>query len=146
MDAAAQERITGILKSASITPNAQYPDADRLVVRLPSAEDQQKARSAIQTAAQGDYVIALTRESRMPQWMRAVGLSPMALGLDLRGGVQFLYEVDVAGSIGQALDRWGRSGQKASTALLGYPRGSRRSVSNGNDDGGALRHAAIVLA
>jgi preprotein translocase subunit SecD len=103
MDAAAQERISGLLKSANITPNAQYPDADRLVVRLASVEDQQKARSAIQSV--GEYVVALTRESRMPQWMRSVGLSPMALGLDLRGGVQFLYEVDVAGSVGQALER-----------------------------------------
>jgi len=105
MDSAAQERVTGILKSANITPNAEYTTDDRLVVRLDSPEAQQKARSSIQTAAPGDYVIALTRESAMPNWMRSIGLDPMPLGLDLRGGVHFVYEVDVQGSIAQALER-----------------------------------------
>jgi preprotein translocase subunit SecD len=105
MAAAVQERISGVLESAGIPSNAQYIEADRLVVRFPSSEAQLKARDAIQQSAAGDYVIALTRESRMPNWMRTVGLSPMSLGLDLRGGVHFLYEVDVEGAVAQALER-----------------------------------------
>jgi preprotein translocase subunit SecD len=105
MDAAAQERVNGILKAANVQPTAQYTNADRLVVRFPSSAEQAKARAAIQSAAAGEYVVALTRESTMPNWMRSIGLNPMALGLDLRGGVHFLYEVDVEGAIGQGVER-----------------------------------------
>lgn len=105
IDAPVQERITGILKGADIQTNEQRIEADRLVVRFAAIDDQLKARDAIQAAAAGDYVIALTRESRMPGWMRSLGLSPMALGLDLRGGVHFLYEVDVDGALAQSLER-----------------------------------------
>ena len=105
MDAAVQERVNGILKAANIQPTAQYTNEDRLVVRFPSSAEQAKARAAIQSAAAGEYVVALTRESTMPNWMRSIGLNPMALGLDLRGGVHFLYEVDVEGAIGQGVER-----------------------------------------
>jgi preprotein translocase subunit SecD len=105
IDASVQERISGILKAANVAAQSQYIDEDRLVVRFASADAQLKARDAIRQAAAGDYVIALTRESSMPNWMRAVGLNPMSLGLDLRGGVHFLYEVDIEGAVGQALER-----------------------------------------
>jgi preprotein translocase subunit SecD len=105
IDAPLQERISGILKAANIPTNSQYIEADRLVVRFPSVEAQTQARDAIHAAAAGQYVVALTRESRMPNWMRKVGLQPMALGLDLRGGVHFLYEVDVDGAVAQSLER-----------------------------------------
>ncbi len=108
IDPAVQERIDGILRGAGIAANAEYIEADRLVLRFPSVDDQLKAREAIQKSAAGDYVIALTRESRMPNWMRKIGLSPMPLGLDLRGGVHFLYEVDVEGAIAQSLERLDR--------------------------------------
>jgi preprotein translocase subunit SecD len=100
-----QERILGIVQGASITPNTHFVQEDRFVVLFPTSEAQTRARDAIQKEGKGDYVVALTRESRMPQWMRRVGLEPMSLGLDLRGGVQFLYEVDVEGAVTQALER-----------------------------------------
>jgi preprotein translocase subunit SecD len=105
IDASVRERVESILASASIVPNAQFIVEDRLVVRVSTSEEQIRARDAIYKAAPGDYVIALTRESRMPDWMRTVGLAPMALGLDLRGGVHFLYEVDIDGAVAQSLER-----------------------------------------
>ncbi|HEY8540472.1 MAG TPA: protein translocase subunit SecD [Steroidobacteraceae bacterium] len=105
MDSATEEQVIGILRTANIPTNAHYIEEDRLVVRFPSVDEQLKARDSIRAAAPGDYIIALTRESRAPSWMRAIGLKPMPLGLDLRGGVQFLYEVDVEGAITQALER-----------------------------------------
>jgi len=105
MDPPAQERVLGLFKTANVPTNAHYLEADRLVVRFPSQQAQTQAREAVHKSAPGEYVIALTRESRMPQWMRSVGLNPMALGLDLRGGVHFLYEVDVAGALTQTLER-----------------------------------------
>jgi preprotein translocase subunit SecD len=108
IDAPVQERITGILKGADIATHGQYVEEDRLVVRFTSAEVQQKARNVLQESGGGDYVVALTRESRMPDWMRVIGLQPMSLGLDLRGGVHFLYEVDVDGAITQSIERLDR--------------------------------------
>lgn len=105
MDPPAQDRVLGMLKSANVPTNAQYLEADRFVVRFPSEQAQSQARETLHKSAPGEYVIALTRESRMPMWMRSVGLSPMALGLDLRGGVHFLYEVDVAGALTQTMER-----------------------------------------
>lgn len=105
MDESARSRIIEILRAADVPMNAQYVADDRLVVRFPSAEVQVRARDAIRKAAPGEYVLALTRESSAPSWMRKVGLTPMALGLDLRGGVHFVYEVDVAGAVAQAIER-----------------------------------------
>jgi preprotein translocase subunit SecD len=132
MDEASQERIVGILRSADVATNAHYTQDDRLVVRFPSADEQLKARDAIRKAAPGDYVIALTRESRMPNWMRAIGLKPMPLGLDLRGGVQFLYEVDVDGAVTQALERLDRD-------IRGQLRDERIPYANVVVDKGAVR-------
>ncbi len=105
IDAGGQERILGILESGQVTHNASYIEEDRLVVRFTSVDDQIKARDAISDAAPGEYIVALTSASRSPAWLRAIGLKPMSLGLDLRGGVHFMYEVDVRAAVEQALQR-----------------------------------------
>ena len=53
----------------------------------------------------GNYIIALTNESTTPHWMQALNAKPMALGLDLRGGVHFLMQVDMKGALDRAADR-----------------------------------------
>jgi len=96
-----QAAVTGILESKGIPVDAAYIDADRLVLRFADVSQQLAARDAIQQAAPREYLIALSQASRMPGWLRATGLKPMSLGLDLRGGVYFLYEVDVNGAVQQ---------------------------------------------
>ncbi len=81
-----------------------YREGDRLVLRFDTVEQQLKAREAIRGAAPRDYLIALSQARAHPAWMRALGLKPMSLGLDLRGGVYFLYEVDVQGAVKQLLE------------------------------------------
>ncbi|MGC3980956.1 MAG: protein translocase subunit SecD [Steroidobacteraceae bacterium] len=103
IDAAGEQRVLDLLKAQSIQPTADYLKDGRLVVRLASEADQGKARAAVQSAAPGEYTLALSKVSSMPEWMRRIGLKPMSLGLDLRGGVHFVYEVDTAGAITQAL-------------------------------------------
>ena len=98
-----QAAVTGILAGKSIPVAAEYREGDRLVLRFDSVEQQQQARDAIRQAAPRDYLIALSQAPRMPDWMRKLGLKPMSLGLDLRGGVYFLYEVDVKGAVTQLL-------------------------------------------
>ncbi|MGE0113286.1 MAG: protein translocase subunit SecD [Steroidobacteraceae bacterium] len=103
MDAAAEQRILDLLKTQGIQPGADYLQDGRLVLRLGNEADQARARSLIQSSSAGEYTIALSRVSSMPEWLRKTGLKPMSLGLDLRGGVHFVYEVDTAGAVTQAL-------------------------------------------
>ncbi|HKR35047.1 MAG TPA: protein translocase subunit SecD [Steroidobacteraceae bacterium] len=105
MDQAAQQRVIGVLDAAKVTPEVSYLQKDRLVLRF--ADDQQRttARDAIIKGTSGDYLVALSSVPRTPEWMRLIGLKPMSLGLDLRGGVHFVYEVDVQGALAQTVER-----------------------------------------
>ena len=95
--------VIGILDAAGIPVEDSYIEEDRLVLRFEEAAQQQAARDTIREQTGRDYLVALSQDSRMPGWMRAIGLKPMSLGLDLRGGVYFLYEVDVVGAVTQLL-------------------------------------------
>jgi preprotein translocase subunit SecD len=99
----AQAAVMGILAQQRIPVDAVYIEGDRLILRFPGAEQRLAARAAIQQGAPREYLIALSQASRMPGWLRATGLKPMSLGLDLRGGVYFLYEVDVIGAVKQLI-------------------------------------------
>ncbi len=103
MDTVAETRVLELLKGQGITPTADYLQEGRLVLRLTSDDAQSKARAALQSSSAGEYTIGLSRISSMPEWMRMLGLKPMSLGLDLRGGVHFVYEVDTQGAIVQAM-------------------------------------------
>ncbi len=103
MEASAEQKVLDVLKAQGVVPRADYLKDGRLVIRLANEADQAKARSVIQSATPGEFTIALSKVSSMPDWMRRIGLRPMSLGLDLRGGVHFVYEVDTAGAVTQAL-------------------------------------------
>ncbi|MCH2557712.1 MAG: protein translocase subunit SecD [Alcanivorax sp.] len=79
------------------------------LVRLDSTNDQLRARQLLSDRLGDDYVVALNLAPTTPQWLRAVGASPMNLGLDLRGGVHFLLQVDMETVIQQRMEAW--SGQ-----------------------------------
>jgi preprotein translocase subunit SecD len=98
-----QASVTAILAAKDLAPDAAWLEGDRLVMRFADVERQLAARDAIVEAAPREHLIALSQAPRMPGWMRAIGLKPMSLGLDLRGGVYFLYEVDVVGAVKQLL-------------------------------------------
>jgi len=95
--------VAGILEQKGIPVQASYTEGDRLILSFADVDHQLAARDAIQQGAPREYLIALSQASRMPGWLRATGLKPMSLGLDLRGGVYFLYEVDVAGAVTQLI-------------------------------------------
>ncbi len=92
-----------VLAGKNIPVEASYVSEDRLVLRFHTVEQQLAARDSLQESSGEDYLIALSHVPRTPAWLRAIGLKPMSLGLDLRGGVHFLYEVDVAGAVKQLL-------------------------------------------
>ena len=96
--------IEQLLKDKGVTPDGAFLDQGRLTLRFASKQDQLKARDMIAEARPSEFTIALSQASRVPDWMRGLGLSPLKLGLDLRGGVYLVYQVDIAGAVRQQLD------------------------------------------
>ncbi len=78
----------------------------RLLVRVSDDNTQLKAADALKRALGRDYVVALNLAPSTPAWLSALGGRPMALGLDLRGGVHFLLEVDIPAAITQTRERY----------------------------------------
>jgi preprotein translocase subunit SecD len=100
------ERVEQVIASQQIEGATPYVDNRRLMVRFPSVDIQLKAADSLRAALGKDYVVALTLTPNTPTWLRALGLRPVPLGLDLRGGVHFLFEVDIATAIRQRLDSY----------------------------------------
>jgi preprotein translocase subunit SecD len=110
-DAQRVERVSQVLERADISFEEIYLKDGRIVVRFASLDEtpstasdnsqsvQQKARELLLSRFKTDTNVALTDASRMPEWMRNMGLEPMSLGLDLRGGVYVLLEVDMDSAI-----------------------------------------------
>ncbi len=97
--------VAQLLKDKGVNPTGAFLEQGRLTLRFASTQDQLKARDLINEARPNQFTIALSKASRVPEWMRNLGLSPMKLGLDLRGGVYLVYQVDVQGAVKQLLDR-----------------------------------------
>ena len=113
VDAAAAERIEAELQEAGVSLEERFVDGDgRLWLRFGAVPAQLAARDLIQRNAEGEFAIALTFASRAPAWLAGLGLEPMSLGLDLRGGMHLVYEVDVAGAVSQLLQRMERDFRK----------------------------------
>ncbi|MDQ0081428.1 MULTISPECIES: protein translocase subunit SecD [Variovorax] len=102
IDAATQARVEGLLKTAGLTPDLLSLEPTAVRARFATTDDQIKARDTLQQALVPDaddpsYVVALNLVSRSPSWLTALHAFPMYLGLDLRGGVDFLLQVDMRG-------------------------------------------------
>ncbi|MEY4557611.1 MAG: hypothetical protein RLY42_786 [Pseudomonadota bacterium] len=113
IDGNMQERIAEILKSAQIEPKGiQFERVGAngtIKVRLNSTDTQLKAKDVLQKSLNPDsndqsYVIALNLISNTPAWLSSMGAMPMYLGLDLRGGVHFLLQVDMRGALQKKLE------------------------------------------
>ncbi|VTU38917.1 preprotein translocase subunit SecD [Variovorax sp. PBL-H6] len=104
IDAGTQARVAEALKAAGLTPDLLTLDANSVRARFATTDDQLKARDVLQRTLVPDpsdppYVVALNLVSRSPAWLTALHAYPMYLGLDLRGGVDFLLQVDMKGAI-----------------------------------------------
>ena len=84
-----------VVEGAGVAPEAAYLQDGRVVIRFLSGADQTKAGERLRGQYQRDANVALTLTPRLPDWVRGLGLTPMSLGLDLRGGVYVLLEVDM---------------------------------------------------
>ncbi|MFN2164801.1 MAG: protein translocase subunit SecD, partial [Anaerolineae bacterium] len=81
-------------------------EGGKLLVRFATSGDQLRGQEAIENSLSDHYRSALTLSADLPGWMRALGLSPMALGLDLRGGIHVVIDVDMDAALDQALERY----------------------------------------
>ncbi len=96
------ERLANIVQTvenAEVTPEAAYIKDGRVVLRFDSVADQRAAEERLRARYSQEASIALTLAPKLPEWVRKLGLDPMSLGLDLRGGVYVLLEVDMATAI-----------------------------------------------
>jgi preprotein translocase subunit SecD len=127
IDAATQQTFEEFLRGEGIRYERAFVDTGRLMFRFDSVPEQLRARDAVNQRFAERYATALSFAPRAPQWLLAMGLRPMPLGLDLRGGLYLLYQVDVNGAIAQLLE--------------GYEQDLRRSLGNANI---ALREVELV--
>ncbi len=104
VDGTTQARVQEALKAAGIAADAVSLEGSSIKARFDSTDTQLKAKDAIQKALVPDpsdpgYVVALNLLSRSPAWLSALHAVPMYLGLDLRGGVHFMLQVDMQAAL-----------------------------------------------
>ncbi|WP_100640288.1 protein translocase subunit SecD [Marinobacter salexigens] len=104
VNSAVLERAVKALESDGIEVKSSTLEDRDALIRLTSSDDQLRARPAVQAALGRDYLVALNMAPSTPSWLKSLGAGPMKLGLDLRGGVHFLLEVDMDTAVGQRLE------------------------------------------
>lgn len=95
LPASFDEQVAKALASDGIEAVDSSADHKQWIVRLRDETEQLKAADALKAELGESYVVALNLAPKTPHWLKSLGAKPMALGLDLRGGVHFLLEVDV---------------------------------------------------
>jgi preprotein translocase subunit SecD len=106
VDTELMQRVTETLQAASIPQKSAALDLNSLKVRFENTDDQLQARDLLRAELQGEYITAVTLLPATPSWMASLNARPMYLGLDLRGGVHFLMEVDMEQAIALAEERY----------------------------------------
>ena len=109
VDTATLARVEEALKAANVPLAAVALEGNSIKARFESTEQQLKAKDAIQKAlipegSDNGYVVALNLLSRSPAWLTSLHAAPMYLGLDLRGGVHFMLQVDMKAALSQKVD------------------------------------------
>ena len=104
IDQSIVQKAEQILKSENIASHDNSFTNNAALLRVDSSEAQLKAKDALRRDLGDDYVVALNLAPTTPEWLQKIGAKPMKLGLDLRGGVHFLLEVDMDKAIAQRME------------------------------------------
>ena len=94
LDQKTVDNIKATLDAKSIDGNYEFQN-EQLLIRFKNTDDQLTAREIVNKTLNDNYIVALNLAPATPEWMRNLGMHPLKLGLDLRGGVHFLMEVDM---------------------------------------------------
>jgi preprotein translocase subunit SecD len=105
-DATLQTQVEAALKAVNLDADAVTVEGESLLVKFKDTDMQLKGRDALQAKLGDGFVVALQLVSKSPAWLSKIGSHPMYLGLDLRGGVHFLMQVDMKGAVNKAVDRY----------------------------------------
>ncbi|MCL4315614.1 MAG: protein translocase subunit SecD [Gammaproteobacteria bacterium] len=106
VDAAVQSKVEETLKQAGLPLKSASLEGAALLVRFADTDIQLKAQDAVKAGLGENYIVALNLAPRTPRWLFKLNALPMYLGLDLRGGVHFLMEVDMDAALTQAQERY----------------------------------------
>ena len=106
IDASTMQLVEDALKGANIAFRGDSVDPIGVKVRFDDADTQLKAKDVLQNKLGDNYIVALNELSTSPRWLASIGALPMYLGLDLRGGVHFLLQVDMKAALDKASDRY----------------------------------------
>jgi len=106
VDTALLATVEDALKAAAIPYRGAALDATGIKVRFSDPDTQIKAKDVLQAKLGDNYIVALNLLSATPRWLMSIGALPMYLGLDLRGGVHFLLQVDMKAALDKAADRY----------------------------------------
>jgi preprotein translocase subunit SecD len=109
----AAKSVQDYLKEKGITFERSYIDNGNLMFRFADVPDQLKARDAVNDRFKDTFLIALNFAPRTPEFLRRLGLRPMSLGLDLRGGLDLLYQVDLNSAVSQLLEGYATDARRA---------------------------------
>ncbi len=104
IDQTVVQKAEQILKAANISSHDNSFTNNAALLRLDTPEAQLKAKEVLRRDLGEDYVVALNLAPTTPEWLQKIGAKPMKLGLDLRGGVHFLLEVDMDKAISQRME------------------------------------------
>jgi preprotein translocase subunit SecD len=109
VDTSTLQKVEDALKTAAVNPQSVSLEGSSVRARFQSTDEQLKAKDAIQKALTPEgtdpqFVVALNLVSRSPAWLTALHASPMYLGLDLRGGVHFMLQVDMQAALTQRVE------------------------------------------
>jgi preprotein translocase subunit SecD len=106
VDAALLQRVETALQTAGLQSTGVALDPRGIKARFADTDTQIKAKDALQASLGSGYTVALNLLSASPAWLTSLGALPMSLGLDLRGGVHFLLQVDMPKALEKAAERY----------------------------------------
>ena len=106
VDSATELTVRTALDSANIKIKSTATGEDKLLVRFTDSESQLRAKEILEANLGSDYTQALTLSTDVPGWLQGMGALPMYLGLDLRGGIHVLIDVDMDAAVSQAMERY----------------------------------------
>ena len=99
--------VRAALETAGVpVKDVEQREGGKLLVRFASSADQLAGQDAIERTLSERYRTALTLSADLPGWVRFLGLNPMSMGLDLRGGIHVVIDVDMEAALDQALERY----------------------------------------
>ena len=104
VNSALVDTVKAELKEANIDSKSVILDNEQILIRLNDLDTQLIARETLQAVLGDDYIIAMNLAPDTPEWLASLGGTPMKLGLDLRGGVHFLMEVDMNVALEKSLE------------------------------------------